>query len=265
MVVAGSRNCGKTTAMLALATCAEAKLTVFGVEEVWGKLVPAGSWIPYGSVAQIDRVLTQLIAEQKIRCAQGTAENQLVIFDSGSVTPEVAALKSVQECCFHGHRIKVSSIMSMQCMQTLPPSIRQQADFVLTRQPFSLPERSRLWKEWFSMIPHFHQFNRILDRASSDFGFLAANLRAPDLADNVFEFRAPAFVPPESAVTATSVLPITTTTLETVFTFASPSASLPLSDILPCERSTSISSGTASSPNWSSDDEDWHAASAAAK
>lgn len=76
-----------------------------------------------------------------------------------------------------GRNYGITRLFVLQKLTYALPEMRSGADIFCTAYVNEEPIRKDVYKTWFSMIGSFKKFERILDEATKDFGFLIINLR----------------------------------------------------------------------------------------
>lgn len=99
---------------------------------------------------------------------------------------------NMEEILFNGRHYKLFMIITSQDIMGLPPSLRQNLDYIFILKNNNISEREKIYKYYAGMFDNKHLFYNALDKATENYGALVIDTtgQSNELKNIVFYYRA---------------------------------------------------------------------------
>ena len=104
--------------------------------------------------------------------------NVAVVLDDLGFDKNIFRSKPHLELWMNSRHFRVSIFLAIQFITSVPPSIRAQADIVVSLKESIKANQKRLHEFFFGVFTNFSDFQKVLSKATEDFGALIVNNRA---------------------------------------------------------------------------------------
>lgn len=101
--------------------------------------------------------------------------------------------ESIKQMFLNGRHYNIMGIISMQYALGIPPTLRNNIDYVFIFNEPSIKNRKKIYEDYCSMIPDFNEFCNILDECTSNYECLVVKTTGGNsnkLKDQVFWYKA---------------------------------------------------------------------------
>lgn len=122
---------------------------------------------------------------------QHTDYSSLMLFDDCGYDTKFARKQTISQLFFNGRHYKILLIMAIQYCKSVPPALRNNADYVFIMKEKSIKERKKIHEEWCGMMTS-KEFTRIMDVCTDNFGCLVIDntVSSNKIEDQVFFYKA---------------------------------------------------------------------------
>ena len=92
----------------------------------------------------------------------------------------------------NGRHYKLLIIMAIQYARSIPPDLRNNADYVFILREPSQEQRKKLYSDYAGIVPDFKSFCKIMDKCTADYGCLVIDktTSSNEIEDNIFYYKA---------------------------------------------------------------------------
>jgi predicted nucleic acid-binding Zn-ribbon protein len=111
------------------------------------------------------------------------------VFDScdGSIS-KMTKDKSIKELFYNGRHMAASTIITNQTPLSLPPSLRDNVDWVFIVGRYSAEDKRRIYNNYGGMFDHFNVFEKVMDTCTENGGCLVIN--TSEISENIYWYKA---------------------------------------------------------------------------
>lgn len=138
--------------------------------------------------------LQKLLARQKRLVRKKEAfPNAFVLLDDCAYDKKIFTGDTpLREMFMNGRHWKLFTMLTLQYLMDMPPSLRQNIDYVIVLKDNAKKNVKKLHDNFFGIIDDFDQFQQILRQVTEDFGALVLDntSNSNDLDQNIFFFKA---------------------------------------------------------------------------
>jgi hypothetical protein len=113
-----------------------------------------------------DELLQSILMVQRKQWSRGHGKHLALVLDDIAFDKKLFDSKSFKELAYNGRHLKITVFVTLQYAIAIPPSIRCQADCVVTLGEKMLNNRKRLYENFFGTTT-FPEFCCILDRTTN--------------------------------------------------------------------------------------------------
>jgi len=142
-----------------------------GSSEVFSQFFPKSCIFNEVNKDMIMRFKKIVKTQRKLR-KKGTTEDFscFILFDDCGYDNKILKETIINGIFMNGRHWNILLIMAVQYCKSIPPAMRQNADYVfIMRQP-SFIEREKIWKDFGGNIPDLKTFNDIMDHCTENYG-----------------------------------------------------------------------------------------------
>ena len=140
-------------------------------------------------------LLSKIMEKQKTRARQHGKEKVSPVFtiiEDCMYDKTLAKDKNARELFMNGRHLKIFTMITLQYVKSIPPELRSNIDYVFVLKENNQRNRSKLYEEFFGIIPTAQIFNEILLQTTSDYSALVLDNTSTSskIEDNVFWYKA---------------------------------------------------------------------------
>jgi len=118
--------------------------------------------------------------------------SSLLLFDDCGYDQKFSRSQILKKLFMNGRHYKILIIMAIQYARSIPPDLRNNADYVFILRDPSIDGRKKLHKDYAGIIHDFKMFCKIMDKCTSDYGCLVIDktTSSNEIEDNIFYYKA---------------------------------------------------------------------------
>lgn len=141
------------------------------------------------------RRLERIIQKQEELRRKGTRladYTTLLLFDDCGYDKKFANKTVLRRMFMNGRHQNLFGAYSIQSCKSIPPDLRNNADFIFIHREPGIKERKKLHEEFASIIPDFKTFCRIMDVCTDNYGCIVVDKTTPSnkIEDCIFYYKA---------------------------------------------------------------------------
>lgn len=118
--------------------------------------------------------------------------NAFIIADDCMADKKLWRSLTLRDLFLNGRHRKAFMIFTMQYCMDITPDLRTNIDYVFALMDDSIPNKERMYKQFFGCFPNYDTFSQVFDMVTNDFGVLVLDktIKSNKLEDKVFWFKA---------------------------------------------------------------------------
>jgi len=164
-----------------------------GSSEVFSTFFPKSCIFDSVDQNMLNRFKRIIKTQRKLRAKKSKEDYScFILFDDCGYDNKTLKETVMNQLFMNGRHYKILIIMAVQYCRTIPPPMRQNADYVFIMRTPSYVERKKIWEDFGASIPDINTFNCIMDKCTENYGcvMLDKTTISNKIERNVFWYRA---------------------------------------------------------------------------